>query len=57
MTNKILRIKAVIEKTGLSQSTIYAYMEDSRFPKTIRLGARAVGWREADIDQWIEDRM
>ncbi len=54
MTNKILRLKNVIEKTGLSRSTIYAYMKEGRFPQAIRLGARAVGWNENDIDIWIE---
>ncbi|WP_442781004.1 helix-turn-helix transcriptional regulator [Alteromonas sp. a30] len=26
------------------------------FPRSIRIGARAVGWLESDIDQWIETR-
>lgn len=54
MTNRILRLKDVIEKTGLSRSSIYQFMKDGTFPQSIQLGARAVGWREADIDQWIE---
>ena len=54
MTNKILRLKDVIDKTGLSRSSIYQFMKDDQFPKSIPLGARAVGWRESDLDQWIE---
>ena len=28
----------------------------AEFPRSIRIGARAVGWLESDIDQWIETR-
>lgn len=51
--NKVLRLPDVMELTGLSRSTIYAYMESGNFPKPIKLGARAVGWRQTDIDEWI----
>ncbi len=57
MTNRILRLKDVIQKTGLSRSTIYAYMKEGRFPQAIRLGARAVGWRECEIEEWIKRRV
>ena len=53
----ILRLPQVIARTGLGRSTIYAYMHDNKFPKSIRLGARAVGWLADDIDQWISDRI
>lgn len=58
----ILRRNKVERKTGLSRSTIYAKMTPSRkrpgdydptFPKPISLGARAVGWIEAEIDAWV----
>lgn len=52
---RILRLADVIELTGLSKSTIYAYMEKGKFPKTRQLGERAVGWRELDINHWLED--
>ena len=43
-------------KTGFGRSTIYALMASGEFPRSIRIGARAVGWLESDIDQWIETR-
>ena len=52
----ILRLKAVIRKTGLSRSSIYLYMKDKAFPKPISLGQRSVGWIEKDINDWIETR-
>lgn len=42
--------------TGLSRSTIYAMMTEGAFPKSIKLGKRAVGWREADIAEWLDSR-
>ena len=51
--NRILRLNEVISRTGLSRSSIYAYMQESTFPKSISLGARAVGWLESDIEGWI----
>ena len=58
----ILRRNQVEARTGLSCSTIYAKLTpnpkrpgdfDPTFPKPISLGARAVGWIEAEIDGWL----
>ena len=56
-TNKqqILRRPAVERKTGLSRSSIYAKITEGVFPKPIRLGKRAVGWLEHDIEKWLDD--
>jgi prophage regulatory protein len=51
---RILRLPEVKAKTGFARSTIYALMASGEFPSSIRIGARAVGWLESDIDQWIE---
>jgi len=57
MTSKILRQRAVQDWTGLSRSTIYLMMREGRFPNSLSLGARSVGWLEADIQGWIESRV
>lgn len=57
MTNKILRLPEVIERTGRSRSSLYADIDEGTFPAPINLGARAVGWIESEINQWIEDRI
>jgi prophage regulatory protein len=31
-------------------------MSEGTFPKPVSLGARAVGWIENQIDQWLESR-
>lgn len=55
MSNRILRLPAVCEKSGLARSTIYRLMETGKFPRAIKLSERAIGWREEDIEQWLSD--
>ena len=57
MTLVILRLPAVKDRTGLSRSTIYLKVKEGRFPMPISLGARAVGWVESEIQQWIEEKI
>ncbi len=54
MGNTILRLPAVMARTGLSRSAIYLRINQGRFPKSIPLGGRAIGWLEAEIDEWID---
>ena len=56
MTTAVLRRKDVEAIIGLSRSTIYALMATGDFPRPIKLGARAVGWFESDIEAWLEAR-
>ena len=54
----ILRMPALVAKTGISRSRIYVYMnrEIDPFPRPLRLGVRSVGWRAAEIEAWLRDR-
>lgn len=54
---KLLRLPSVEEKTGLKKSTIYAGVKAKTFPAPVRLSARAVAFREEDIDRWISERV
>ena len=56
MTERILRRPKVEDRTGRSRSSIYAGMAEGSFPQPVKLGTRAVGWRESDIDAWIASR-
>lgn len=56
MTNRILKLPEVIQKTGLSRSSIYAYKKEGTFPPPIKLGKRSVGWIQQDIENWIEEK-
>ncbi len=57
MTMRFLRLKEVMSLTGLGRSTIYKFMDDEVFPKTIPLGGRAVAWVESEIEEWMESRL
>lgn len=56
MSEKILKLPAVIEATALSRSSIYAFIKEGRFPKPLHLGKRATGWKESEIQEWIKQR-
>ena len=53
----ILRRKSVEARTGLSRSTLYAYIAAGQFPAPVALGARAVGWYESDVEAWLASRV
>lgn len=59
---RVLRMREVQERIGLSRSTIYDRMNvnspryDKTFPRPIKLGCSAVGWLEANINDWIQSR-
>lgn len=54
---RIIRLKDVIDSTGLARSTIYKYITEGTFPKPVSLGERCVGWVEVEIHDWILARI
>ncbi|EIK61530.1 helix-turn-helix transcriptional regulator [Pseudomonas lactis] len=54
---RIIRLKDVIDSTGLARSTIYKYITENTFPKPISLGERCVGWVEGEVHDWILARI
>lgn len=55
---EIIRKKAVLARTGMSNTTLYARIAEGKFPKQIPLGsARIVGWLASDIDTWIDEQV
>lgn len=53
MSNKLIRIKDVMDRTGLARSTVYKYISLGQFPQPIKLGTRAVAWVEREVEAWI----
>jgi prophage regulatory protein len=51
--HNIMRLSAVIERTGLSRSTIYLRISKGCFPRSISLGGRAVGWIDTEVNEWV----
>lgn len=56
MPDILIRRPEVETRTGLSRSTLYAWMARGEFPQPVRLGTRLVAWRESDIVAWLESR-
>lgn len=54
--DRILRIKTVVDRVGLSRATIYRRMGKGEFPEQADLGGISVGWRESEINAWIASR-
>lgn len=52
----ILRATEVCELTGLAYSTLYYHIRKGTFPKPVKLGKRASGWRAEDLDVWLASR-
>lgn len=58
-TSKILRLKQVLQRVGISRAHLYALKKVGSFPQNFSLsgpGGRAVGWLESDIDDWVASR-
>ena len=55
--HRLLRLAEVRSRVPYSRSTIYQLIAQSKFPKPINLGGRAVAWIESEIDEWIAARI
>ena len=47
---RILKLKEVLNRTGLGKTSLYALIKNADFPKQIPLGSRSVGWLENEVD-------
>ena len=54
---KVLRLPQVCEVTGLRRSMIYQLEAEQQFPRRIKIGVRAVGWIQGEVQQWVVQRI
>jgi len=52
--SRLLRLPEVLMRTGLSRSRLYA---DPTFPRSVKIGERAVAWVEEEIREWVDARI
>ncbi|TRC84423.1 AlpA family phage regulatory protein [Mesorhizobium sp. WSM4310] len=52
--DRIVRLKTVLARTGLSRSTIYRKIAEGTFPAQIKISVNGAGWRESDVNRWVE---
>lgn len=55
--DRILRLNAVLDRTGLSRATLYRKMESGTFPRQIKIAERCAGWRESAVSVWLQNPM
>jgi prophage regulatory protein len=53
--DRIVRLKTVLARTGLSRSTIYRKIAEGTFPAQLKICTNGAGWHESDINRWIAD--
>jgi len=55
--DRILRLNTVLDRTGLSRSTLYRKVQTGTFPKQLRIATRCAGWRESAVSAWMRNPM
>ncbi|RYG86391.1 MAG: AlpA family transcriptional regulator [Alphaproteobacteria bacterium] len=53
--DRILRLPAVLDRTGLSRSTLYRKINCGTFPRQIAISTRCSGWYESAVNQWLRN--
>ncbi len=54
---RLIKLKEVMNYTGLGRSSIYKFMAEGHFPKSIALGERAVAWESSEIEEWVVSKI
>ena len=55
MLDRILRQREVSEMIGFSRGHLWRMVAQKRFPKPFKLGRRAVGWKQSQVQGWIDN--
>lgn len=53
----LLRRKDVESITGLGRSAIYSLISKGKFPRPVKITARAVAWSQSEVIGWIEEKL
>ena len=54
--DKLLRVREVVSIVGISRATLYEMVRHQEFPAPVRIRARAVGWRQSEVQRWLASR-
>jgi prophage regulatory protein len=49
----MIRLKTVLDRTGLSRSTLYRKIDEGTFPRQVAISVHGTGWHESAVDRWI----
>lgn len=53
----LIRKPHVLRRVGFGNTELYRRVAAGKFPKPVRIGARAVAWNSAEVEKWISDRL
>lgn len=56
MDETLLRVPAVLDRTGFKRSKLYALVAEGRFPRPAKIEGCTV-WPKSQIDAWIAERL
>ena len=51
---EVIRWNEVLKLVPISVSGLYQKISDGHFPRPIKLGLRAVGWKKSDVLKYLE---
>jgi len=54
---RLIRLPEVMDRVGMSRSTIYLYIQRGLFPSPVKIGGRSVAWNSEEIDSWIQAKL
>jgi len=54
-SNRLLRLNDVLDRTGLSRSTLYRKIHAGTFPRQVKIAERCCAWRESAGEEWLRD--
>ena len=54
---RLIRLREVMAKTGLSRSYVYALAQKGQFPQPVKLTERSSAWIESEVQSWINSRI
>jgi prophage regulatory protein len=54
-SDRIIRLRTVLDRTGLSRSTLYRKIRAGIFPRQVKISINGAGWRETAVNRWIAD--
>jgi prophage regulatory protein len=53
--DRIIRLRTVLSRTGLSRSTLYRKIAEGTFPRQVKISVHGAGWYESAVTLWVAD--
>lgn len=53
-TDRLIRLKELLEIVPLGRSTVWKLVSEGRFPKPVKLSPRTTAWRESEVMDWMD---